>query len=73
MDSILQQIEKLSVAERLQIIVQVWDGIRSADAEFVLQPWHEAETRRRLEALNLNSTQTLSRDEVWRQVDSANG
>jgi putative addiction module component (TIGR02574 family) len=49
MSQILQQlgIDRLDVAERLELIGQIWDSLPEAEADLPLPDWHRRELERR--------------------------
>ncbi len=46
-DKVLEEIEKLSVTERLQIVEELWDGIARSNAELPVPQWQKDELERR--------------------------
>jgi putative addiction module component (TIGR02574 family) len=52
MSEMLQQlgIDRLSVAERLELIGLIWDSISDAEAPGPIPEWHQRELERRLAA-----------------------
>lgn len=47
-DSLLQEVRKLSVAEQLKIVEEIWDGINGEGSEFPLSAEQREELDRRL-------------------------
>jgi putative addiction module component (TIGR02574 family) len=40
MHPVVDELAKLPVSERLEIVQQLWDSIASSRSEIVTQPWH---------------------------------
>ena len=60
-----EQLRNLPVADKLRIVVQLWDHIAGSSEPFPLRPWHEEESRRRAEELERKPDSALTRDELW--------
>jgi putative addiction module component (TIGR02574 family) len=69
----LEQLHKLPIAEKLRIIEELWDEIGTADEPLVLRDWHKDEARRRIEDLDADPNIAITREELWKRVDDANG
>jgi len=69
----LEELRKLPVAEKLHIVEELWDDISNSDERLVLRDWHKDEARRRAEELEANPDLAITRDELWKRVDEANG
>lgn len=69
----LEELRKLSVAEKLNIVELLWDDIGESDEPFPLPTWHQAEAKRRAAELASNPESGLTREELWKRVDSTNG
>jgi putative addiction module component (TIGR02574 family) len=67
MTALLENIRHLSVAERLQLLEDIWDGILEDDAVPPLSDAQRAEIDRRLEAYDAN----LSTGRPWSEVREA--
>ena len=48
MHPVVDELAKLPVSERLEIVQQLWDSIASSQGEIVIQPWHREVVRERL-------------------------
>jgi len=74
MHPVVDELAKLPVSERLEIVQQLWDSIASSQSEIVVQPWHRKAVRERLAAFEGRETEVgLSREEVWTRADSRRG
>lgn len=69
----LEELRKLSIAEKLRIVEQLWDDIGSSGEPFPLHQWQKDEAQRRAAELEANPEMALTREEVWRRVDTADG
>lgn len=69
----LDKLRQLPVADKLHIVEQLWDDIGSADEALLLRDWHLAEARRRAAELEADPQRAITRDELWRRVDHADG
>ena len=68
MSKVLEELEKLSVAERVQIVEDLWDGIARSNAEMPVPQWQKdaLESRKRNFLQNPESGQTW--DSVKRDI-----
>jgi putative addiction module component (TIGR02574 family) len=66
-------LRKLPIAEKLQLVEQLWDDIADSGEPFPLQPWYREEAERRAEELDRNPEIGLTRAEVWKQVRESHG
>ena len=73
MDTPLEQIQQLPIADRLRLVEQIWDGIGDSDEPLVLREWHEDEARRRSAELDKDLDIAITREELWKRVDDTNG
>lgn len=74
MHPVVDELAKLPVSERLEIVQQLWDSIASARDEIVTQPWHRDVVRERWAEFDGREAEIgLSREEVWVRVDSRRG
>jgi putative addiction module component (TIGR02574 family) len=64
------EIRKLPVAERLQLIEDIWDSLDGETEELPLPEWHRAELDRRLDALDQGTSTGSAWDEVRRRITS---
>lgn len=58
------EIAALPVADRLELIEQLWDSLESEAAELAVPEWHRAELDRRLAAHAANPSAARPWDEV---------
>ena len=73
MSADLGQLRDLSTAEKLRIVEQLWDDIGASDEPVVVRDWHKTEARKRTAELDAQPDIALTRDELWRRVDGADG
>jgi putative addiction module component (TIGR02574 family) len=73
MQTELEQLRKLPVAEKLRIVEQLWDDIRESEEPLLVRDWHTDEARRRDMELEANPDIALTRDELWKRVEQPNG
>ena len=57
-------IKQLSVAERLDLITELWDSIPDSLEELPIPEWHRAELERRLAAADANPDGAIPWEEV---------
>jgi len=67
MDTPIDQIRQLPVAEQLALVEQIWDGLHESPE--LLHEWQIEEARRRSAELESNPSIAISEDEVWKRVD----
>ena len=60
----LQELETLSVAERVQLVEDLWDSIGSSNAEVSIPQWQKDELDRRKQ----NYLQNPDSGQTWNQV-----
>ena len=74
MHPVVDELVKLPLSERLEIVQLLWDSIASSRGEIATQPWHRDVIRERLAQFEGRETEIgLSRDQVWKRVDSRRG
>ncbi len=71
MDTPLQQIQQLPIADQLRLVEQIWDGLHESSG--LVREWHRAEARRRSAELDDDESIAITRDELWRRVDHPDG
>ncbi|MEB3189789.1 MAG: addiction module protein [Snowella sp.] len=59
-----EQIMPLTVAERLQLIEEIWNSISNNDSEIVLTPAQQQEIDRRLES----SSDVKNQGKSWQEI-----
>ena len=69
----LQILRHLSVTEKLRVVEELWDEIAAPGEPIPLPAWHRAEAERRAADLAADPSIALTREEMWRRVDSPNG
>jgi len=67
------QLRKLPIAERLQLVEDLWDDLASTNEPFPLSTWHRTEADRRAAELEENPAMALTREELWQRVEQARG
>jgi putative addiction module component (TIGR02574 family) len=68
MDNVLEELERLTVAERLQIVEDLWDSIARSDADMPVPKWQKDELERRKQNYLHNPALVQSWDAVKREV-----
>ena len=68
MDNVLEELEKLSVAERLQIVEDLWDGIARSNADIPVPQWQKAELERRKQNYLKDPQSLQTWDAVKREI-----
>lgn len=69
----IEELRKLPVSEKLQIVEELWDDIGSSDVAASIPEWVKSDARRRSEELENHPDSALSRADVWRAVEANNG
>jgi putative addiction module component (TIGR02574 family) len=59
-----QEVEQLSVPQRLELIGVLWDSIPGSDDAFTLPEWHRDEIERRLTAAEASPEAAIPWEEV---------
>ena len=73
MQTELEHLRKLPVADKLRIVEQLWDDIGESEEPLLLQDWHKAEAERRASELEANPDIALTRQQLWERVEQAHG
>jgi len=73
MDTPLEHIQRLPIADRLWLVEQIWDGIGASDEPLVLRDWHRSRAKRRSDEIERDPSIGISREELWNRVDNADG
>ena len=68
MDTSLEQIQRLPIADRLRLVEQIWDGIGQSDEPLIVRDWHKNEARKRAAELDADPNHAITRDELWKRV-----
>lgn len=66
--SLLEEIRKLSVAERIQLVEDVWDSIATSDEELPIPDSHRQELARRREEHRRHPEYVIPWEEVRREL-----
>ena len=70
----MNQLTQLSVAERLELVQQLWDSIAEARDQLPINEWHRELVNARLAEFDGREEELgISREEVWKQVDERRG
>ena len=69
----MQQLAQLPIAERLSLVQQLWDSIDDSHSEMSTQDWHRELVSARLSDLDEQQLETLSREQVWQEVQRQRG
>ncbi|NLV42897.1 MAG: addiction module protein [Candidatus Hydrogenedentes bacterium] len=68
MANVLEELEKLSVAERLQLVEDLWDSIARSNTEVPIPQWQKDELARRKEIFLRNPDSVLTWDQAKRDI-----
>lgn len=68
MANVLEELEKLSVVERLQLVEDLWDSIARSTAEVPMPQWQKDELARRKEIYLRNPDAVLTWDQAKRDI-----
>lgn len=69
----LERLRTLPLADKLQIVEELWDDIGESDEPLLLRDWHKEEAGRRSAELQAHPEMALTREELWKQVNKPNG
>ncbi len=70
----MQNLQGLSVAERLELVQDLWDSIDAASEQLPVQEWHRQLVQARIAQSTGNREELgLTRDQVWQQVEQRRG
>jgi putative addiction module component (TIGR02574 family) len=69
----VEQLRGLPVEEKLRVVEELWDDIGSGAEPFPLPDWHRVEAERRAAELEADPAIAITREELWRRVNAANG
>ena len=70
----MTELSQLPVAERLELVQQLWDSITESREQLPLQQWHRERVQARLADFDGREDEHgLSREQVWDQVDRNRG
>lgn len=69
MHPLVEQARALPLAERLQIVGQIWDDIASSPEPLTLDQAETSEIKRRLDEYRKDPSIAIDQEEFWRRVD----
>ena len=70
----MEQLSQLPLAERLELVQDLWDSIGQSKQELPVQDWHRELAQARLAEIEGREKEIgLSEDEVWKRVDQSRG
>ena len=70
----MTQLSQLPVAERLELVQEIWDSIGEAQGQLPVQEWHRQLALARLADLDGREEEIgLSEEEVWNRVEKSRG
>ena len=70
----MSQLTQLPVAERLEIVHELWDSIAESKENLPVEQWHREIASARLAEMEGREDEVgLSRKQVWEQVDLRRG
>jgi putative addiction module component (TIGR02574 family) len=73
MQADLDSLRLLPLAEKLRVVEVLWHDITTSSEDFPIPAWLRAEVEHRLAEHQNNPTATISREELWQQVDARRG
>jgi putative addiction module component (TIGR02574 family) len=73
MHPVVEQLRYLPIDERLRIVEELWDDIEATGGRFPLPTGHRGEAESRAAELDGNPALAITRNELWRRVESSNG
>ncbi|MDA0281857.1 MAG: addiction module protein [Planctomycetota bacterium] len=65
----LDELRKLPVTEKLRIVEELWDDIRTSDEPLMFSADDRNEVLRRSSEMNAGSDSSLTRAELWNRVN----
>ncbi len=68
MGNVLEELEKLSVAERLQLVEDLWDGIARSNVDMPVPQWQKDELERRKQNYLKNPESVQSWNTAKREI-----
>jgi putative addiction module component (TIGR02574 family) len=70
----MDHLSHLSVAERLQLVQDLWDSIDASREQMPVQEWHRELVNARLVDFDGHEEEVgISREQVWKGVDERRG
>lgn len=68
-----EHFRQLPMADKLQLLEEMWNDIAMSGDSVPASEWHRAEAERRVAESKSNPSALLTEDEVWRRVDESRG
>ncbi|MFN0018291.1 MAG: addiction module protein [Pirellulaceae bacterium] len=68
----MDQLRHLPIADKLRVVEELWDDIEATGDRFPLPAWHRDVADARAAELEANPAIAITREEVWRRVESSN-
>lgn len=68
MTTVLEELEKLSVPERLQLVEDLWDSIARSNASLPIPQWQKDELSRRKDRYLCNPESVLTWEQAKRDI-----
>ena len=70
----MEQLSQLPLAERLELVQDLWDSIGQSKQELPVHEWHRELAQARFAELEGREKEIgLSEDEVWKRVEQGRG
>ena len=70
----MEQLSQLPLAERLELVQDLWDSIGQSKQELPVQDWHREFVQARLAEIEGRENEIgLSEDEVWKRAEQSRG
>lgn len=70
----IDQLKQLPVAERIDLVHDLWDSIRQSSEELPIQEWQRELVAARLAEIDGHEDErTLTEEQLWSQVDARRG
>jgi putative addiction module component (TIGR02574 family) len=66
-------LRSLTIAEKLQVIEDLWDDMEASGEPFPLPAWIREEADRRMAEIDADPSLALTPEEVWREVEKRRG
>jgi putative addiction module component (TIGR02574 family) len=73
MQADLETLRQLPLAEKLRVVEFLWDDIATSTEQFPLPAWLRTEVEQRLADYENDPSATLTREELWQQVNDRRG
>jgi putative addiction module component (TIGR02574 family) len=73
MQADLDTLRQLPLAEKLRVVEVLWEDIATSTEQFPLPAWLRTEVVQRLSDYETDPSATLTREELWQQVNNRRG